>query len=155
MMDINWPRILIASVIVEVPLIPLLWRDYLPGSEKVLRQLRTISRLLLAPIILFSGMVLHISAYDAIPTAIFIVIFAGIQAIFLALMHSGKKRSVREIVPILLLSVLLLVLAALGVFFFLIFKMPIFGIVFMTGVILIAVIMIIRAKKLRRHKRTG
>jgi hypothetical protein len=96
MMHINWAKVLVASLIMQLPLIPLFGKSYLPFEERTIRRLGIASRVLVGPIYAFIFWALDVSIHEAILMCILFMILAGIQAVFFVLTYQGKKRPLKE-----------------------------------------------------------
>ncbi len=48
-MDISWLKVFVASLIMQLPLIPFFWKGYFPFGEPAARRLGVASRVLVGP----------------------------------------------------------------------------------------------------------
>jgi uncharacterized membrane protein YfcA len=138
-MEINWLKVLIAPLLMQLPVIPFFWKGYLPFEERTAYRIGIVSKVLVGPMYALIFWALDVSMHEAILICMLFMILAGIQAVFFVLTYQRKKTPLRRIAPTVILGLTALVLAALGIFFLEVRQMPVIGMLFLACVILIAI----------------
>lgn len=152
MINVNWLKIIFITLVIQILLTPILWKDFIPVRNLTLKRLRIISLILLGPIFLLLCAMFHPTIDEGGLVALLSGICVGIQGIILGLLYRGKKRiRVRKVMrPILLIityALVTLILLVLGLYFLVYQGLSIVGIVFIAIGACVSIIGIIKAEK--------
>ena len=138
MINNNWLKIIFITLVIQMFLTPILWRDFLPVKELILKRLRIISMIFLGPIFLLLCVVLNPTIYEGGMVPLLSGICVGIQGIILSLLYRGKEKTrvrkvVRPISMIITYALVVLILLVVGVYFL------VYHVLYKIGIIILAI----------------
>ena len=134
MIDINWLKIIFITLVIQIFLVPILWKDFIPVKELTLKRLRIISIILLGPIFLLLCVMLTPTIDEGGIVVLLCGICVGIQGIILALLYRGKKKTrarkvIQPIAMIITSALMTLIFVVLGLYLLLYQRLQIPGVV--------------------------
>ena len=149
---LNWAKVILVTLVMQVILLPAFWRDFIPLKRSTTRILRIICLVLLGPVYLLLSELLNTTLEEGSMIAVLVGLAIVPQGIVLSILYKRKKtKKIENAFPTLAkfigYSLVTFILMLLGVYFFVYQHSLIIGMIFLILGICAAITMIIKIEK--------